>query len=156
VEIAVTRRYLPMTLVLSVVALVLVAGSAVAGPSADRARSKSPSCAGGYRLCVEGGRARSPWNLTLRRPQRKEAASVRVGDIVWVTGWSPSSFKGERFELCVAKTGGRCVKGARPLNGGVQLFDVWKLAKRDTSGGLFRLRLRVKGKARAGDAVAVV
>jgi hypothetical protein len=101
-----------------------------------------------------GGRL-SPFGLIIRKPIRKEATLVRVGQLVWAAGWSPKGFTGKQFELCAAKAGGRCVKGARPLGGKLQIFGRWTVAGRDVSGGFFRLRLRVQSRARAADWVRV-
>lgn len=102
-----------------------------------------------------GSGALSRWGLIIRKPLRKEAQTVSVGNTVWAAGWSPKSFKGRRFDLCAAKAGGRCVRAPRALNGRNQVFGTWKVAARDVSGGSFRLRLRVQGRARAVDAARV-
>jgi hypothetical protein len=108
--------------------------------------------------CEVGGGAGgtlSPFGLIIRKPIRKEATLVSVGQVVWAAGWSPKRFTGKRFELCAVKAGGRCVKGARPLRGKLQIFGRWTVSGRDVSGGSFRLRLRVQGRARAVDSVRV-
>jgi hypothetical protein len=109
----------------------------------------------GCELGGGAGGAFSPFGLIIRKPIRKEATLVSVGQVVWAAGWSPKRFTGKRFELCVGKAGGRCVKGARPLRGKLQIFGRWTVASRDVSGGFFRLRLRVQGRARAVDSVRV-
>jgi hypothetical protein len=104
--------------------------------------------------CERGGGAGgalSPFGLIIRYPIRKEAELVRFGVVVWAVGWSPKRFTGKRFELCGGKAVGRCVKGARPLRGKLQVFGRWTVAGRDLSGGLFWLRLRVQGRTRAVD-----
>jgi hypothetical protein len=98
----------------------------------------------------------SRWGVIIRKPLRKEAQVVRMGNKVWVAGWSPKAFKGRRFEICTLGTRrGRCVKAARRLNGRNQLFSTWTVRRGDTSGTLLRLGLRVNGRGRADDAVLV-
>ena len=98
----------------------------------------------------------SRWGLIIRRPVRKEAQQVRVGNTVWVFGWSPKAFKGRRFEVCTVGTRrGRCIKPVRRLNGKNQVFSTWTVRRSDTSGGLLRLRIRVNGRGRADDGVRV-
>jgi hypothetical protein len=102
-----------------------------------------------------GAGALSPWGVILRKPVRKEAQVVSVGASVWVFGWSPESFKGQRFELCAVKPRGRCIKPVRLLNGKGQIFSTWTVRRGDIVGGFLRLRLRVKGIGRAVDFVSV-
>ena len=81
----------------------------------------------GCEIGGEGGGARSPWGLTLRKPRTKEALVVKVGDTLTVAGWSPSSFTGRSYDLCVRKPGGRCAPAKTPLKGTVQVFGAWKV-----------------------------
>jgi hypothetical protein len=46
-------------------------------------------------------------------------------------------------------------QGPRPLSGKLQIFGRWPVAGRDVSGGFFRLRRRVQGRAQALDWVRV-
>lgn len=104
----------------------------------------------------QGSGALSRWGLIIRKPLRKEAQVVRIGNKVWVAGWSPKPFKGRRFEICALGTRrGRCIKPVRRLNGRNQVFSAWTVRRGDTSGTLLRLSLRVNGKGRADDAVLV-
>ena len=108
----------------------------------------------------EGGR-QSPWGLVLRKPPRREARSAKVGDVLTVVGWSPSSFKGERFRICnVVKAPGSsrvtCSERVEPRNrlkGTVQTFGTWRVRPDQGDGGIFKLTLRVNGKVRAADTV---
>jgi hypothetical protein len=110
----------------------------------------------GCEIGGKGGGARSPWGLILRKPPRKEAVVVKVGDTLTVAGWSPALVEGMRFQLCVRKPAGRCVAGKRPLRGTVQVFGTWKVSRADASGGVLRLVLRVDGRSRADDGVRVM
>lgn len=106
----------------------------------------------------KGGGKQSPWGLILRKPPRKEATSVQVGDMLTVYGWSPRSRKGEGFQLCVARLDGvKCQNSSRYVfNGSVQRFDTWKVARGERRGdGVFEMSLRVKGGIRAVDTVPV-
>jgi hypothetical protein len=94
--------------------------------------------------------------VILRRPPKKEAKTVRVGNTVTVFGWSPTSAKGQRFELCAAKPRGRCIKPVRRLNGKNQVFNTWTVRRADIYRGLLRVRLRVNGRGRAVDFVPVL
>ena len=115
----------------------------------------------GCEISGEGGGSQSPWGLILRRPPRKEATSAKVGDVLTVVGWSPSSFKGERFRICnVVKSPGSsrvtCAERVAPRNqlkGTVQTFGAWRIRPDQGDGGRFKLTLRVNGKVRAADTV---
>ena len=108
-----------------------------------------------------GGGRQSPWGLILRKPPRKEARGVKVGDTLTVVGWSPRSFAGERFRLCnvVKATGSSRVTCSRDvgaggrLTGTVQTFGTWKVRPDQGDGGRFKLTLRVNGEVRAFDTV---
>ena len=102
-----------------------------------------------------GAGALSPWGVILRKPIKKEAQVVSLGASLWVFGWSPESFKGQRFELCAVKPRGRCIKPVRRLNGEGQIFSTWTVKRGDIVRGFLRLRLRVKGIGRAVDFVSV-
>jgi hypothetical protein len=104
----------------------------------------------------QGSGALSRWGLIIRKPLRKEATFVRIGNKVWVAGWSPKAFKGRRFQICTLGTRrGRCVRATGRLNGRNQLFSTWTVRRGDTTGTLLRLSLRVNGRGRADDAVLV-
>ena len=84
-----------------------------------------------------------------------------MGDVLTVVGWSPNSFKGERFRLCnVVKTRissrvtcSRDVGAGGRLKGTVQTFGAWRVRPDQGDGGIFKLTLRVNGKVRAADTV---
>lgn len=106
----------------------------------------------------KGGGKKSPWGLILRRPPKKEAKTVRVGDVLTVAGWSPRGLKGKTYELCVMIPLGRtCAHKGRAwtLNGAVQVFGKWRVARGEGRKGLFRLSLQVAGRIRASDTVAL-
>jgi hypothetical protein len=108
----------------------------------------------------DGGGAKSPWGLILRKPPRKEASSAKVGQTMTVAGWSPASARGQQFVLC-AVSGRRvitCQEKVGPrgqLKGTVQVFDTWPIQRRQVVGGVFKLTLQVKGKIKASDTVPV-
>jgi hypothetical protein len=111
-------------------------------------------CPADWKRGGSGGLSR--WGLIIRKPPRKEAQAVSIGDKVWVFGWSPRAFKGRRFELCTLGTRrGRCTSSVRRLNGRNQLFSTWTVRRADTSATLLRLGLRVNGRTRADDGVLV-
>ena len=115
----------------------------------------------GCKVSGKGGGRLSPWGLILRKPPRKEARRVKVGDTLRVVGWSPSSFAGERFRLCnvVKRTGSSrvtCSEQVRPrgqLRGTVQTFGTWRVRPDQGDDGVFKLTLRVNGIVRASDTV---
>jgi|SRR5215216_646795 len=103
-----------------------------------------------------GAGALSQWGVILRRPRTKEAKTVSLGTTVWVFGWSPTSAEGQRFELCAAKSRGRCIKPVRRLNGKNQVFGTWTMKTADIYRGFLRVRLLVNGRGRAVDFVQVL
>jgi hypothetical protein len=111
-------------------------------------------------IAGDGGGAKSPWGLILRRPPRKEALSAKVGNTLTVAGWSPASARGQQFVLC-AVSGRRvitCQQKVGPrgeLKGTVQIFDTWLIQRRQVVGGVFKLTLQVKGKIKASDTVPI-
>ncbi|MBA2742058.1 MAG: hypothetical protein H0U46_08615 [Actinobacteria bacterium] len=115
----------------------------------------------GCQLAGRGGGRRSPWGLILRNPSGKEATQARVGNVLTAVGWSPSSFRGERFRLCnVVKTNFSsqvtCAEEPGPrgqLKGTVQRLGTWLIRIGQSDGGAFKLTLRVNGKVRAVDTV---
>lgn len=109
-------------------------------------------------LAGKGGGRQSPWGLVLRNPPRKEATSVKRGDVLTVAGWSPRSLRGQRYELCVMIANGRtCRPGPRDwvLKGTVQTFGTWRVSRGEGRRGVFRLSLQVKGRIRASDTVTL-
>jgi hypothetical protein len=111
-------------------------------------------------IAGDGGGAKSPWGLILRKPPRKEALSAKVGNTLTVAGWSPASARGQPFVLC-AVSGRRVITcqqnvGLRgELKGTVQIFDTWPIQRRQVVGGVFKLTLQVKGKIKASDTVPI-
>jgi hypothetical protein len=65
--------------------------------------------------------------------------------------------RGARYQLCAAVTGGwRCTRAAgHELTGAVQTLGTWTIRADERLRGVFRLTLRVAGKTRAQDTVAV-
>ncbi len=110
----------------------------------------------------DGGR-QLPWGLILQKPPRKEATSVRIGDTLTAVGWSPPSARGQPYGLCVpARAGASFVESClyvsrRPykLKGTMQTFGTWTVRAVDVKGGVFKMTLKVKRKARASDTVPV-
>jgi len=117
----------------------------------------------GCELAGQGGGARSPWGLILRKPPRKEATSAKPGDLLTVVGWSPASFKGTNYQLCQKRpTGLVCLPGPMPkqplgfvLEGRVQTLGTWRVTRLTAVGGVLRVILRVHKKLRASDSVQI-
>ena len=103
----------------------------------------------------------SPWGLILRKPPRREAKSVNVGDTLTVVGWSPASARGQRYGVCVPRSsGGKQCRGLHRfdllvLHGGVQTFGTWTVASGEGHGGVFKMTLQERGHTRASDIGAV-
>jgi hypothetical protein len=117
-----------------------------------RGRSTVSSLRLGSRPALRG--ARAPFGLIIRKPRRKEATTVRVGDSVTLAGWSPARMRGETFRLYAgARVGTRIAEG--PLMGVAQVFATWKVRGAPYSGEFLVVRLWVDGKAVALDAVRV-
>ena len=117
----------------------------------------------GCELAGQGGGARSPWGLILRKPPRREATNAKPGDLLTVVGWSPASFKGTSYQLCQKRpTGLVCLPGPMPkqplgfvLKGRVQTLGTWRVTSLTAVGGVLRVILRVQKKLRASDSVPI-
>lgn len=104
--------------------------------------------------CEDSGGAESPWGLILRRPVKKEAVSVGLGETLTVVGWSPPISHGQPYELCVTRGSKQsCVPGRGTLAPRIQTFGAWKVKTGERSGKVFKLSVRYKGKNRAADTV---
>ena len=109
----------------------------------------------GCEIAGEGGGAKSPWGLILRKPPRKEALSAKIGDTLTVVGWSPSSVRGKRYYLCAVTTRVNTCTGVT-LRGTVQSFGTWRINRRQVADGVFRLELQnPKGNGKASDTVPI-
>ena len=138
-------------------------GKPVRVTGADRYRLDRDRDALGCEQVGQGGGARSPWGLILRKPPRKEATSANVGDLLTVVGWSPASFKGTNYQLCQKRpTGLVCLPGPMPkqplgfvLKGRLQTLGTWRVTNLTAVGGVLRVILRVQKKLRAADSVPI-
>jgi hypothetical protein len=109
----------------------------------------------GCEIVGEGGGAKSPWGLILRKPPRKEALSARIGDALTVVGWSPRSARGKRYYLCATTTRVVTCKVVT-LRGTVQNLGTWRIKRRQVAEGFFRLELQdTRGNAKASDTVPI-
>jgi hypothetical protein len=110
----------------------------------------------GCEVAGEGGGARSPWGLILRKPPRKEATSAKVGDTLTVVGWSPRSMKGETYQLCYQRGQVKaCILAGKTLTGRVQTFGLWRVMRGQAVRGVLKVSLVVLGRSRAFDTVPV-
>jgi hypothetical protein len=108
----------------------------------------------GCEIAGEGGGGRSPYGLTIRKPPRKEATVVRLGDTVTLAGWSPASMRGQPFRVSAgARIGDTVAKGL--LTGKVQVFGTTKMTRDYYCSRCFAVRLVVKGKEVADNGAQV-
>ena len=112
-------------------------------------------------LAEDSGRGRSPWGLIIQRPPGTGASTADVGDLLTIVGWSPSSFKGVRYQLCQKRpTGLVCIPGPMPkqdpgyvLQGRAQALGTWRVTRLSGVAGVLKISLRVGRRLRASDSV---
>ena len=109
------------------------------------------------------GSRRSPWGLVIQKPAGTSVSTADAGDLLTLVGWSPTAFKGVRYQLCQKRpTGLVCLPGPMPkedlgyvLKGGRQILGTWRVTSLSGVAGVLKISLRVQRRLRASDSVSV-